>query len=310
MLAIVIPAYKVTYLHETLESIAQQTDRRFRVYVGDDCSPYDVVSVVDKFRDRMDLTYVRFEENMGSRDLVAQWERCIDLTQGEEWIWLFSDDDVMSPDCVAAFYAVPEAVRRDALVHFDVDVVDSLNDGTVTQTTRYPSNLTAAEYLRGKLSGSLISYVVEFIFPRSLYNAVGGFEHFDLAWGSDFMTWLKMSARAKHGIVTPAGAVVGWRKSAENISPNASYPIIKRKLVSLIENAAFIKELFRDYPEAFGSLRYGFGMARFPLGEIMRNSRVLTFKDIRLLLGRYAGTVGFGGYAILAWPRILAAKYL
>ena len=37
-LAIVIPAYKAAFFERTLESIALQTDQRFRVYIGDDAS--------------------------------------------------------------------------------------------------------------------------------------------------------------------------------------------------------------------------------------------------------------------------------
>ena len=79
-LAIVIPAYKKTYLQKTLESIANQTDKRFHLYIGDDCSPYDLKSIVEEFSDRIPLTYHRFKENLGGKDLVAHWERCIALT--------------------------------------------------------------------------------------------------------------------------------------------------------------------------------------------------------------------------------------
>ena len=49
-LAIVIPAYKGTFLQETLESVARQTDRRFHLYIGDDCSPHGLKEIVKGFR--------------------------------------------------------------------------------------------------------------------------------------------------------------------------------------------------------------------------------------------------------------------
>ena len=42
--------------------------------------------------------------NFGGHDLVAQWNRCIQLTQNEPWLWLFSDDDIMGPRCVEYFF--------------------------------------------------------------------------------------------------------------------------------------------------------------------------------------------------------------
>ena len=38
-LAIVIPAYKSTFLPAALDSIAAQTCQDFTLYIGDDCSP-------------------------------------------------------------------------------------------------------------------------------------------------------------------------------------------------------------------------------------------------------------------------------
>lgn len=35
--------------------------------------------------------------------------RCVDMNQGENWIWLFSDDDVMEPRCVEEFYQTVKA---------------------------------------------------------------------------------------------------------------------------------------------------------------------------------------------------------
>jgi glycosyltransferase involved in cell wall biosynthesis len=99
-LAIVIPAYKRMFFNKALSSIAKQTNKNFTLYIGDDCSPDNLYSVVQQFENIIDIVYKRFDDNLGARDLVAQWERCIDLVGDEKWIWLFSDDDMMDPTCV------------------------------------------------------------------------------------------------------------------------------------------------------------------------------------------------------------------
>jgi hypothetical protein len=38
MLAIVIPYYKIRFFEATLQSVAIQTDKRFKVYIGNDAS--------------------------------------------------------------------------------------------------------------------------------------------------------------------------------------------------------------------------------------------------------------------------------
>lgn len=99
-LAIVIPAYKGRFLKETLDSIAVQAHKdEFVLYIGDDASPERLDKIVESYQNKVNLVYHRFSENMGGKDLVAHWERCIQLS-AEPFIWLFSDDDLMPADGV------------------------------------------------------------------------------------------------------------------------------------------------------------------------------------------------------------------
>lgn len=299
-LAIVIPAYKSTFLKETLESIASQTITDFTLYVGDDCSPNEIQTIVNEFRNRIDIVYHRFDYNLGGVDLVGQWERCIALTNGEPYIWLFSDDDIMAPNCVETFTRHITS-HTDELLHFNIQMIDTLHGNTIRSFPQFPSNMTAGEFLEAKLCGNVVSFVVEFIFSRRLYNKVGGFENFDLAWGSDFMTWLKMAVKCKSGITTiSAGcdSCVYWRKSSENISPNQSYPILIRKIKSLIANAKYIKDLFIKDSNSLKPLNLSFRWLRFPLGEIHRNHKVISYKDILLLCNSYIKIIGYVQFVI------------
>ena len=47
-LAIIIPAYKPDYLEETLESLTKQTNKDFKIYIGDDASPFYLENIVVK----------------------------------------------------------------------------------------------------------------------------------------------------------------------------------------------------------------------------------------------------------------------
>ena len=91
-LAIVIPAFKIRFLSQTLDSIARQSCKDFTLYIGDDNSPDDIYSVVREYEDVIDIVYKKFPENLGSKDLLSHWERCIDMAL-EPYIFFFSDDD-------------------------------------------------------------------------------------------------------------------------------------------------------------------------------------------------------------------------
>src|SRR5688500_4733213 len=93
-LAIVIPVYKIEFFRPMLESIASQTNQNFNVYICNDCSTTVFAEIIGDFP-QLKICYKRFSENLGRQDLVAQWTRCIDMTNNEPWIWMFSDDDIM-----------------------------------------------------------------------------------------------------------------------------------------------------------------------------------------------------------------------
>ncbi len=93
MIAIVIPYYKLTYFEKTLQSLAEQTDKKFNVYIGNDASDEDPEELLFKYKDKINFNYHKFNTNLGGTSLTKQWERCIDLSLDEEWIMILGDDD-------------------------------------------------------------------------------------------------------------------------------------------------------------------------------------------------------------------------
>lgn len=241
-LAIIIPAYKATFLSAALDSITAQTCKDFTLYIGDDCSPEPIGKIVEQYRDKIELVYQRFETNLGGKDLVAQWERCIAMSQEEPYIWLFSDDDVMEPNCIECLFKQIDVTKGAYDVyHFDVNEIN--DEGKMTkQLPAYPQNLSAYDYYKGKSSGKYRSYVVENVFSRRIYEQSGGFKNFDLAWGSDVATWCIFCG--KKGMFKIPDAKVCWRRSAENITPNISCSIAERKMIANCKLLAWSYDFF------------------------------------------------------------------
>lgn len=229
-LAIVIPAYKATFLSAALDSIAAQSCKDFTLYVGDDCSPEPIGSIVEQYGDKIELVYQRFDSNLGGKDLVAQWERCIAMSKDEPYIWLFSDDDVMEPNCVEQLLkTIDETKGAYDVYHFDSYRIDE-NGKLELFRKPYPSILTSYAYYKGKMLGIYDSYVVENVFSRRIYEQSGGFKNFDLAWGSDVATWCIFSN--DKGMCSVPRALIGWRRSSQNITPTKSRETAERKLMA------------------------------------------------------------------------------
>lgn len=227
-LAIVIPAWKPDFLRQALESLERQTSHDYHVYVGDDASPHHLDRVVEPFLATGRFSYHRFPDNRGGRDLVAQWTRCVELTRDEELVWLFSDDDVCSPECVESVLEAARIHPATDLFHFPVRVIDEL--GAPLQSDPPCDFASATDFLERRVLDECPSFVVEYVFRRGVYERTGGFERFDLAWGSDDATWIKFSLHAP-SILVPGGTV-SWRKSAQNISPRVTPDVASRKIAA------------------------------------------------------------------------------
>ena len=68
--------------------------------------------------------------NLGKKDLIAQWNRSVRLSN-EKWVWLLSDDDIADPECVKYFYNALETTEEKFSVYrFNTILIDK-NDEVV-----------------------------------------------------------------------------------------------------------------------------------------------------------------------------------
>lgn len=216
-LAVVIPAWRAQHLGAALQSLREQTDRRFRLYIGDDGSGDDLAAVVTRETAGLDVVYHRYDENMGARDLVGHWHRCIGLTRNEPWICLFSDDDEMEPGCVAAFYRALAAGTEDAqLLRFDFTIIDGDGQPVRTPSPNVPRE-NATELLAAILTGGGREWrAPEHIFSRRVFVERGGFLPLPRALFSDLATWVEFAVPG--GVMTIPGPKIRWRSHASGTS--------------------------------------------------------------------------------------------
>ena len=235
MLAIIIPYYKFSFFEETLQSLANQTSKRFKVYIGDDASPENPSVLLEIYQGKFDFVYHRFDENLGGKSLPQQWKRCIALSANEEWIMVLGDDDVLSETVVESFYNNQDVflgktnlIRFASKKLFGKDIVDS----NVFVHPKWES-ATAAFYR--KFDKTTRSTLSEYIFSRASYLKFG-FYDYPLAWNSDDRAWLEFSDGKP--IFTINESIVYFRLSDLNISGRQDNLLLKNK--SEIEFYKFI----------------------------------------------------------------------
>lgn len=216
MLAIVIPYYKLTFFETTLESLANQTNKRFNVYIGNDASPENPKNLLEKYQGKFDFEYHRFEENLGATSLVKQWERCIALSGDEEWIMILGDDDFIGENVVEEFYKQLNEVQsvNSNLIRFATKLVNE-NSNKKSDIFQHPRLESPENSFYRKLKLGSRSSLSEYIFKRKIYNQ---FKFYDLplAWHSDDYAWMYFAD--KKPIFTINNAVVFISVSESSIS--------------------------------------------------------------------------------------------
>lgn len=269
MLAIIIPFYKLTFFEETLRSLVAQTDKRFKVYIGDDASPENPSCLLEKYLGRFDFVYHRFESNLGSVSLTKQWERCIAHSGDEEWIMILGDDDYMDKNVVAAFYENLETISQLEIkvVRYATRVHEA--DGSYSKIYNHPKLEKATDFLYRRFMNATRSSLSEYVFKKTAYKKYG-FYNYDLAWFSDDRAWLEMSENKY--IYSVNTALVYFRMSDQNISRN-NYRSKEKESIRLM----FLKFIVSNYLRNFSSEQKRFFLIYYEQLVYQNNEFNLTF---------------------------------
>lgn len=277
MLAIIIPYYKITFFEETLESLASQTDKRFKVYIGDDASPEEPLHLLEKYKGKFDFIYHRFETNLGGTALSQQWDRCIALAENEEWIMILGDDDYLSASVVASWYEKNEVFNNKSnVIRFATKIVNE-KVGKTTEIYCQPEWENAADAYFRKLKRLTRSSLSEYIFLKESYIK-NGFTNYPLAWPSDDKAWIDFSENKP--IYSINDAIVFVRISNSSITGKQSN--MEEKSEAIIQ---FLKDLILKKTDSFTKKQLIELLLEFEK-EIKKN-RKLVLKEWLFLLPLY-----------------------
>lgn len=287
MLAIIVPYYKIDFFKETLISLANQTNKNFKVYIGNDASPDDPTRLINNYLIDVDKVYHKFIQNIGKEDLTQQWARCIELINDEDWIMILGDDDVLDTNMVASFYEHFEFFNgKTDVIRFSSQIITE-DSKLVSKIYNHPIWEKAEDSYLKKFIGLSRSSLSEYIFSKEVYKNKG-FKSYPLAWYSDDRAWFDFSEGKNIYSINEAKVYV--RNSSVNISGRTdnlfekelakkqflTY-LIKEKL-SLFNLEARLK-LIREYEKVLDSSGAYTLSVKFKLGHLyIQNYTYYEFK--------------------------------
>ena len=244
MLAIVIPFYKINFFEENLASLASQTNKNFNVYIGDDASPDNPEALIGTYKNMLNITYKRFDENLGGTYLTKQWDRCLDLIKEENWVILLCDDDLLSENVVEEFFKKQEEIKNSIskVVRFATQEINEKGEKTSNIFTQ-PQFQNYNDVFYSRFFGGSRSSLSEHIFSVDQYKKYG-FRDLPLAWHADDLAWLEFSEFGP--VYTIDEALLYFRISTINISrPN--YLLKEKQEISYVFFSIVIDEYLKKF---------------------------------------------------------------
>ncbi len=239
-LAIIIPAFRKRFLRQSLQSLANQTNKNFNLYIGDDGSPENLREIVDEFTSTLSIKYTRFDNNIGAKNLVNQWTRCVDLIKDERWFWLFSDDDLADKNCVEEFY---QTIKNDNeyfdVYRFNTRVIDL--DNNIIGENQSPFIEDAFDMTIQILLMKRGHCMPDHIFRKRKYDEIG-FVFSNFAQASDWATSINFAS--EKGICSIKNGKISWRYG-ENISSKA-YINNHEKVIGHLQSLNWILNHFKN----------------------------------------------------------------
>ena len=218
----VLPAYKSDYLQDAIESILQQTLNDFELIIVDDASPYNLESIVKQYNDQR-IVFHRNEVNIGGKNLVMNWNKCIKYAKGE-YVILASDDDIYSPFFLQQVDARIEEYPYVDIIRSRVNRIDS--KGTITDIEQvYKPYMPFSEFVFYWSKG-VINCIANYVFKKKSLLNTGGFVDMPCAWFSDDITVVNMSI---NGIATTEDALFYFRTSDKSVSWTFDKNTIRKK---------------------------------------------------------------------------------
>jgi len=218
LVSIAIPAYKDFFLSEAIESALNQDYPNIELIIVNDCSPSDLGSIVNGFSDERIRYYVN-KKNLGKRSIVHNWNRCLELAQGDFFV-LLCDDDVLMPNFVSELLKLADQYPQCNVFHARREIIDVRDSGSHVIEDVWPQYETGEAFTKNTLLGKRKHTISEFLYRTSHIQKIK-YQVFPVGFYSDDASLILLSQNG--GITSSVEPLILFRYSDSHISSNPKY---------------------------------------------------------------------------------------
>lgn len=238
--SICIPAYKSKYFKECIGSILNQTLPDFELIILNDCSPEPVKEIVASLEDPR-IRYFENEKNVGSVDLVDNWNKCLNFAIGE-FVLIMGDDDLLRADYLEEFSNLISTFPDLDIFHCRSLVIDDFGND-VMLTPALPQFEQVYDSIWHRLHQLRSNYISDYVYRTESLRSRGGFFKLPLAWGSDDIT--AFIASAEKGIANTNTPVFHYRSNRLSITSTGGD---QYKMEANLGYAEWLKSFLKNNP--------------------------------------------------------------
>lgn len=246
--SVVIPTYKNNYLEECISSVLNQTYENLELIIVNDASPYDIDSIVSKFKDKR-IKYYKNEKNCGAVNVVDNWNICLSYATGDYLICI-GDDDRLCPNCLAEYHKLIETYPDIKLLHARTELIDE-NGNFLRYQYERPEWESVYAFIYNRFKYRCDQFIGDFCFEITSLRKLGGFHKIPLAWGSDDITAVKSAAIS--GVANTQKVAFQYRVNRHTISNNGNTEL---KIKSIYEEIAWYQTFLSNKPKEKEDLNY------------------------------------------------------
>jgi len=264
IISVCVPTYNgAKYFRECLDSILVQTLTDFELLIVDDHSSDDTLKIAQEYVSRD--ARVRVTKNDRNLGLVGNWNRCVELAQGE-WIKFVFQDDLIAPTCLEKMLAACDADSAIAFCRRDF----IFEEGTPERTKRiyakfalperdmpFKRQLSAKEYSKVALDRLGFNFVGEptvLMIRKSTFEQFGNFNP-HLIQICDLEMWTRIASNV--GIVYVPESLATFRVHAgATTSSNHSQREYRMRLDGIVLKHDFLFHPAYENLRAFQSRQW------------------------------------------------------
>lgn len=241
LVSVLMPAYKIKYLGEAIESVLNQTYKNLELIIVNDASPEDLTSVVERFQDDR-IRYFVNEVNIGGEDPVNNWNKCLSYAKGE-FVSLLCDDDLYEPTFIESMIALSDKYPSVNVFRARIRYVNKHHELLYLEGTS-AEYLDSEDFIMHFLCNRLHLTISEWFVRRERMIECGGYYNTPMAWYADDLSMFRFAQ--KGGMVSNPEILVTFRESGINISSAEGGKIALRRLESVSFFEDEVKRLIQD----------------------------------------------------------------